>query len=186
MSEQTQSPFWRFSLALYRQDGVPPACITLQDQSGVDVNVMLYGLWLAAQGRALSAADMAAIDSAVGTWRADVVVPLRSVRRVLKEPAAVFNTPDTQALREKIKAVELESERLQQEALHALKAPQEWGRASLDMRGTAAANMRAYEQALGVRFDDGAQSAMLAGLKALAGTGKIDAVGLLAEQASGN
>ena len=174
MSEQKQSPFWRFSLALYRQEGVPAACIALQDQSGVDVNVMLYGLWLAAQGRALSASDMAAIDAAVGSWRADVVVPLRGVRRVLKNPVTVFDTPETQALRDRIKSLELESERLQQQALHGLKPPQDWGSANSGLIAAASLNLQAYAHALGAVFDDGAQSAMLAGLQALAASGKLE------------
>ena len=38
------SDFWRFSLSLYRMDGVPPACIALQDGHGLDVNIMLFAL----------------------------------------------------------------------------------------------------------------------------------------------
>ena len=173
MSDQDTSPFWRFSLTLYRQQGVPSACITLQDDSGVDVNVMLYGLWLATQGRALSNTDMGKINDAVGSWRADVVVPLRGVRRILKEPAALFAGSATQALRDKIKSIELESERLQQEALHGLAPADAWGRSEADLQAAAANNLNAYAGALGVQFDQGAQSAMLAGMNALAASGKL-------------
>jgi uncharacterized protein (TIGR02444 family) len=50
----TETPFWRFSLNFYRQAGVAEACIALQDDFGVDVNLMLFLLWLAANGRQLS------------------------------------------------------------------------------------------------------------------------------------
>ena len=40
------SPFWRFSLRLYRAPGVGDACIALQETSGVDVNLLLFLLWL--------------------------------------------------------------------------------------------------------------------------------------------
>ena len=33
------TPFWRFSLYFYRQAGVSDACIALQDDCGVDVNL---------------------------------------------------------------------------------------------------------------------------------------------------
>ncbi|MCC2096819.1 MAG: TIGR02444 family protein [Hyphomicrobiales bacterium] len=176
MDTQQQSPFWRFSLALYSQKGVPPACLALQDTSGVevvDVNVMLYGLWLAWQGRVVDAAAMASVDAAVRKWRSEVVVPLRGVRRVLKEPDRAFATPETQALRDAIKAVELEAERLQQEALYRLRPAAQWGQAEPDRKQAAAANLAAYASALGARFDDSAQSAMLAGLEALAASGKL-------------
>ena len=166
--EKRESPFWRFSLSLYRQDGVPPACIALQDNHGVDVNVMLYGLWLATQGRKLSGQDMAGVNGLVRGWRDDVVVPLRAVRRILKEPDIAFDTPDTKALRERVKAVELEAERLQQETLFAQKPPDQWGLPEPDVQAAAAANLAAYAKALGVTFDDEAQSAMLNGLRALA------------------
>jgi uncharacterized protein (TIGR02444 family) len=173
MGDKTQSPFWRFSLMLYGQKGVPPACLTLQDTHGVDVNVMLYGLWLATQGRRLSSGDMTTIDAAVRSWRAGVVVPLRGVRRTLKEPDDSFATPETAALRDRIKAVELEAERLQQEALFRLRAPAEWGVAEPGLAKAAQANLEAYAQALGALFDREAQSAMLAGLEALAEAGKL-------------
>ena len=173
MADKTQSPFWRFSLALYSQPGVPPACLALQDKHGVDVNVMLYGLWLATQGRMLSSGDMERIDAAVGPWRSEVVVPLRGVRRVLKEPADAFATPETAALRDRIKAVELEAERLQQEALFRLKQPAECGEREPGLTTAAQANLEAYAQALGALFDPQAQSALLAGLEALAAAGKL-------------
>jgi uncharacterized protein (TIGR02444 family) len=46
------SDFWRFSLSFYRTQDVPAACISLQDRHGLDVNIMLFALWLASMGRA--------------------------------------------------------------------------------------------------------------------------------------
>ena len=39
------SPFWRFSLRFYRQPRVADACIALQEEAGVDVNLLLFLLW---------------------------------------------------------------------------------------------------------------------------------------------
>ena len=41
------SPFWKFSLGYYRGAGVSEACLELQDRCGVDVNVVLFLLWMA-------------------------------------------------------------------------------------------------------------------------------------------
>ncbi len=59
------SPFWRFSLATYRKPGVATACLALQDECGVDVNLMLFLLWLAANGRQLSVDNIKELDQAV-------------------------------------------------------------------------------------------------------------------------
>ena len=80
----SKSPFWRFSIKFYAVPGVAQACIELQDQAGVDVNVLFFLLWNATQGRALNAEDVAAVEDAIRPWREMTVVPLRSVRRALK------------------------------------------------------------------------------------------------------
>ena len=41
------NPFWDFSLKLYASPAVQTACLDLQDDCGVDVNVLLYMLWQA-------------------------------------------------------------------------------------------------------------------------------------------
>ena len=63
------SPFWRFSLQFYRQPGVADACITLQEQSGVDVNLLMYLLWQAGQRRSFSPDEVAWLESKIGSWR---------------------------------------------------------------------------------------------------------------------
>ena len=45
------SRFWQFSLDFYARPGVADACLELQDRAGVDVNVLFFVLYLAAQER---------------------------------------------------------------------------------------------------------------------------------------
>ena len=80
------SPFWRFSLRFYRQPGVAEACIALQEESGVDVNLLLFLLWHAAQRRRLSVAEIERLERKIGAWRDLAVIPLRAIRRALKSP----------------------------------------------------------------------------------------------------
>jgi uncharacterized protein (TIGR02444 family) len=155
------SEFWRFSLAFYRSPGVPNACIVLQDLHGLDVNVMLFALWLGSQGRAVSATDIMDADAAVRDWREQVVVELRGVRRFLRNPPPVIDGAPASALRDKVKAVELESERLQQEALFALRPVAAWGRDEAAPR-SGDLNISACEESLGVVFDAAAREALLA------------------------
>ncbi len=158
---QDASPFWTFSLKLYGGKPVPPACLTLQDGAGVDVNVMLFAMYLALSGRRISIGDMAVIEAAVEDWRLSAVVPLRHVRRFLKEPPEAFAHGASAALRDRIKAVELEAERLQQEALYALRPLSQWGDGDAPSRVTAAHNIGAYEHLIGKSFDRQAVSALL-------------------------
>src|SRR5258707_781969 len=79
-SSAVGSPFWRFSLRFYRMKGVGEACITLQERSGVDVNLLLYLLWQASQRREFAADDVAALEKQIAPWRAAAVIPLRMVR----------------------------------------------------------------------------------------------------------
>jgi uncharacterized protein (TIGR02444 family) len=122
--EQTQpvqdSPFWRFSLRFYRNPQVAAACIALQDEAGVDVNVLLFLLWNATLKRTLPQAAIADLDARIGAWRNAAVVPLRELRRALKIPAPVVAPGAAEAFRTRVKAVELEAERLQQQIMYAL------------------------------------------------------------------
>jgi uncharacterized protein (TIGR02444 family) len=157
------SPFWRFSLQFYRLPKVADACIALQEETGVDVNLLLFLLWQARQRRRLSTADVAALEVKIAPWRDATVIPLRSVRRALKSPPALVETVTAQAFRSRIKAMELEAERLQQEAMFAL-APV--GAEGADPADAARANVAAYEQMLSVRFPQEAAATLLAAFSA--------------------
>ena len=154
------SPFWRFSLRIYGAPGVPAACLTLQDASGVDVNVLLFSLFAASQGRQISAAAVAEIVAAIEPWRLNAVVPLRGVRRFLKDTPAGFEAQDIPALRQRVKMMELEAERLQQEGLYA-----SWPMEALGDPSPAAeaarANVEAYASALRAKFDSSAVETLL-------------------------
>ena len=150
-SSSTETPFWRFSLHFYRQAGVSDACIALQDNCRVDVNLLLFLFWLAAGKRQLSAADVKRLDEAVRSWRDLTIVPIRDARRKLKGAVTLVEPQRQEAFRTKIKAIELEAERLQQEALYGLTRPGPLGREAAP-RQAARANIAAYECALGASF----------------------------------
>ena len=152
------SPFWRFSLAFYRRPGVADACIALQEESGVDVNLLLFLLWQAGARCAFTATEVAALEARIGPWRDATVVPLRAVRRALKAPPALVEAANAEAFRNRIKAVELEAERLQQEAMYALPLPP--GQ-KLPASEAARVNIAAYETMLAVAFPKAAIDSLL-------------------------
>jgi uncharacterized protein (TIGR02444 family) len=100
--------FWRFSLALYARPGVADALIAIQDRAGRDVNVILFGLWLAvSRGRALDAAELAAAEAAIAPINEAAVAPVRQLRRRLKQA----DDRDLQALRRRVATLEIAAER---------------------------------------------------------------------------
>jgi uncharacterized protein (TIGR02444 family) len=161
---QSPSPFWRFSLRFYRRSEVADACITLQDEAGVDVNLLLFLLWNATCGRELSPTEVAALDERVGGWRNLTVIPLRRMRRALKSPPVLVEAPTVELFRTRIKAAELEAERLQQEAMYELACAMPVGREVHSAAQAARANVAAYERVAGVPFPEPAIATLLAAL----------------------
>ncbi|EKE72451.1 TIGR02444 family protein [Oceanibaculum indicum] len=131
------SDFWSFSLDFYGRPGVAEACLALQDSHGLDVNLLLYCCW---RGDTLSAAQIKAAIDLTAPWRAEIVQPLRALRRRLKPGFPPFPDAGVQDLRKRIADAELEAERLQQQALDAL-ARQD-GPVPPPARQAAVANLR--------------------------------------------
>ena len=143
-----KSPFWQFSVKFYAVPGVAPACIALQDMAGVEVNLLFFLLWNASLGRALSVPEVKELDHMVGVWRNTAVVPLREIRRALKSPQKILSPEVTTVFRNRIKAAELEAERLQQEAMYALAQSGRFGKDTLPPVEAARANVAAYQKIL--------------------------------------
>src|SRR5580700_8173743 len=118
-AQNEATPLWRFSLHFYRRPGVSDACIALQDHCGVDVNLLLFLLWLASDRQLLSADEVKKLDDKVRDWRNLTIIPIRDVRRRLKGAPTLVEPGKQEAFRTKVKAIELDAERQQQEALYA-------------------------------------------------------------------
>ncbi|NKB57241.1 MAG: TIGR02444 family protein [Alphaproteobacteria bacterium] len=155
MTKDAGNPFWDFSLSVYALDGVSEACLRLQDQHGVDVNLLLYCCWVAQDAcLTLAEADMAKVIGRVSEWKAHVVIPLRAARRALKGETDGIGPAAREALRDQVKQAELEAERLQQDALFdALKLPAVEPDRVADRRVQALANLECYFRAQPIDTD---------------------------------
>ncbi|CDN50736.1 TIGR02444 family protein [Neorhizobium galegae] len=140
---------WDFALRLYGTPGVGEACLLLQDDSGVDVPVLLFSAWLEKNSVALSPTEVARIDGRVADWRNEVVKPLRAARRRLKSGPHPAPTKETETLRNGVKGVELSSEKIE---LAMLEAEGQALMAADGSTGDAAGNLRNV-----VRFFRGAE-----------------------------
>jgi uncharacterized protein (TIGR02444 family) len=158
------SPFWRFSLQFYRLPKVADACIAMQEEAGVDVNLLLFLLWHARQRRGLTVTEVTTLEGKIAPWRDATVIPLRGVRRALKSPPALVEASTAEAFRTRIKAAELEAERLQQEAMYPL-AP--LGTEVAGAEEAARSNITAYQEMRGVRLPESATETLLAALASM-------------------
>jgi uncharacterized protein (TIGR02444 family) len=117
---EIDNPFWQFSLQVYGAPGVAAECLELQDRLGLDVNIVLFAVWLGAtRGIVLEQADLDRIEQAVAEWTVAVVRPLRVVRQTLKAMPEIAD-PEVQALRKRVADTELRSEQIEQALLYRL------------------------------------------------------------------
>ena len=78
--------FWNFSIAVYSERGVQNECLHLQEQFGLDVNIVLFCAFAGAvHGICLTEDDIVRAQKEVTGWQEDVVKPLRAARRNLKQ-----------------------------------------------------------------------------------------------------
>jgi uncharacterized protein (TIGR02444 family) len=106
--------FVRFALDVHGVDGVSPACVLLQDRCDVDVNVLLAAAYVgAARGSSFTDRTLDGAHDRTRQWHHDVVRPLRVLRRRLVDGPSPAPNPATAALRERIKAVELDAEMIE-------------------------------------------------------------------------
>jgi uncharacterized protein (TIGR02444 family) len=99
---------WSFALSTYARPGVEAACLRLQEQ-GADVCLLLCGAWLERRGVALTLERTQALRQIAEPWQSQVVGPLRQLR--MQWRAVAQQDQPLAALRERVKALELEAER---------------------------------------------------------------------------
>lgn len=113
---------WNFIVARYR-DLTPHESKHLhglQDEHGLDIVLHLFQEYSALRlGRSLTPVQVAAAGSQIAGWRSKVILPLRRLRRALKDPQgfAPGQEESVQALRAHIAQAELDAEQAELFAL---------------------------------------------------------------------
>lgn len=110
---------WDWSVRAYARPSAADAALALQDEHGQNVPFLLFAVWS-------GGADPARLAQAAGlarAWEATAVGPLRAVRRALKAPFPRLSDQAREAVRSRVKAVELEAERTLLHALDPLGRP---------------------------------------------------------------
>jgi uncharacterized protein (TIGR02444 family) len=111
---QTETELWGFAISFYDKDGIAAACLDLQDFAGVDVTLLIFAVFAASHlSVVLEADELAAADCAVRAWRAEIVEPLRRLRRHLKTGPRPAPCSQTERLRDGLKVLELQAEQIE-------------------------------------------------------------------------
>lgn len=105
------TPLWQFALRVYAAGGVAEKCLFLQDQHGADVNLLLLCCWAGLHGAYLPGEQVEALNQLVAAWRTDIIVPLRRMRRQMKNAVGPIQPSQSAAVRQAIKSVELSAEK---------------------------------------------------------------------------
>ena len=111
---------WDWATAAYARPGAEALCLTLQDQHGQCVPLLLWAAWTAREGRALEAALLADAVNLARDWESEVVRPLRRARRSLARRQPQIDERGQAGLRKEVKAQELAAERLLMDALERI------------------------------------------------------------------
>lgn len=107
---------WDWALDAYGREGVPEACLILQDAHGQNTSLLLWAVW----AETADADLLARGAEAARRWDGLALQPLRAVRRALKPPVPGVEDAAREGLRDEVKAAELRAERVLMETLEAI------------------------------------------------------------------
>ncbi|MFT5161960.1 MAG: hypothetical protein ACI9FJ_000528 [Alteromonadaceae bacterium] len=108
----SEDVFWQYSGKLYSQPGVKESCLILQDEVGLNVNLILLLCWCEPNHKVLSEAQIEQLGNAIVGWHKSYIAPLRDFRRQLGLEHAA-----TAQVKQKMLDAELELEKVEQSLL---------------------------------------------------------------------
>ncbi|MFN3512194.1 MAG: TIGR02444 family protein [Phenylobacterium sp.] len=107
---------WDWAVEAYARPGVAEAALSLQDEHGQSVAYLLWAVWAGGA----TPQDLTKGARAARSWETAALQPLRRTRRALKSDLPPIDAAARLTLREQVKVVELQAERVLLEALEAL------------------------------------------------------------------
>lgn len=109
-----QNPFWQFSVNLYKNEPVKYACLYLQNTQDININLLLFLLWVAKTTRgAVSEKQLTQISDRLDYWHNTITMPLRKIRT-----KDILQVEQYRRVRRSVLSVELFSDQLEQAILY--------------------------------------------------------------------
>ncbi|HEX8233900.1 MAG TPA: TIGR02444 family protein [Caulobacteraceae bacterium] len=114
---------WDWAVQAYGRPGVEDALLELQDMHGQTPPLLLWAAWCAIEGRPLDGPRLRQAAELAEAWERAAVAPLRQARRALKVPRPPVSDLAREGLRGRVKAAEIEAERVVFDTLEHLSTP---------------------------------------------------------------
>lgn len=117
MIDWPHSSFWQFSLTHYQQPDIQHALLTLQQDFGANVNMLLLCMWVGKEFQvSFSIESLHMMDDVINEWHRQIVIPLRGVRTGIKQMAVTeyASAALSATLRNNILAQEIDAEHVEQ------------------------------------------------------------------------
>ena len=108
--------FWMEAAMHYEQPAVKAACLSLQQNHGLNVNLLLLGWWLAQRNIELLPAQFKTLDDTARPWHGEQLGVIRQLRNAASQ-AHWLEESQRQALAQKLLDSELMRERIEQRML---------------------------------------------------------------------
>lgn len=105
--------FWLYSLSLY--PAIKDLCLQWQDNFGVNVNLVLFLLYLDKQQQSVSETQLQQLEDLLKHFSEEVTQSIRALRRTL--PSPWLESDMQQPLRQQLLSTELAAEKLEQQLL---------------------------------------------------------------------
>jgi uncharacterized protein (TIGR02444 family) len=105
--------FWQYSLNLYPT--IKDLCLQWQDNFGVNINLLLFLLYLDKQQQSLSEVQLQQLEDLLQHFSKEVTQSIRALRRTL--PSPWLESDMQQPLRQQLLSTELAAEKLEQQLL---------------------------------------------------------------------
>jgi uncharacterized protein (TIGR02444 family) len=103
-------PLWDYAVALYTKPQVADCCVQLQDTFNINVNLLLWCVWLEVLQIELTPERLSAAIALAETWDKSYVQTLRQMRRTMKMEFAK-DLASVAVVRDQIKQAELLAEK---------------------------------------------------------------------------
>ena len=146
---------WPAICAAYRDDGLATACIAMQNRFRADIPFLLVLGIVDRVGHGPGKTELAKLVAASRDWQEAAIAPLRHIRKSMK---GRFTAPAEMSLRDDIKRLELEAERLHVQRIAALfpdagESSERSAHDYLTMCGAPAADAAEFIEIFNVAFD---------------------------------
>ena len=110
-----EHPFWDFTIETHRKEGVHEACLVLQRDFDLDVNVIFFCCWAGAAGAETFSQDqIEKIISTTSRWQEEIVRPIWRTRWRIKNGFDNYSFALVESLRKELVMSEVNAEHIEQ------------------------------------------------------------------------